>query len=480
MPKLHYIEKLSDNLSIGVQKGSGSTNDSPGVWTARFYWRGKEPAYKSTKVRYEEYGGLSKEKAVKIAYEWAGELGARASRGENFHEKHHVNTLGNSYLVEVEVWTKENELRKANGKSLRYEIQGGRTYWSKAIMYQTTMLWRDYIFPFMAARLKDSKKKEHPFPAIRSVTKRDWDQIDNYIQDEHSELGIEYRLKIITEVRRFLQYCFYKELIDDVPSIARPSRGGKRGARERRRREITPDDYTAIMKYQRAKYNNMETPLYRRQWSYLFHLWTLILANTGIRPPTSGTEHTMMKWEHVKLGKKPILKRPDEKGHTYEALIMQNAVAYFEALKKFYSEQGMSTTNGYVFAHWTDQGETIKDSLISRENLRWRVGEPIKSFRKQWTDMVYALDLAEKGNKQSDNVSPSSLRSWFITQRLYYGKDLRIEELAEVTGTSVDQITERYFRLDMSRSYDHLSAGGYDRGDKEITLNKDGFYNGFK
>ncbi len=77
-------------------------------------------------------------------------------------------------------------------------------------------------------------------------------------------------------------------------------------------------------------------------------------------------------------------------------------------------------------------------------------------------------------------LSPLSLRSWFITQRLYYGKDLRIEELAEVTGTSVDQITERYFRLDMSRSYDHLSAGGYDRGDKEITLNKDGFYNGFK
>ncbi len=36
MPKLHHLEKLTDNLAIGVQIGSGSTRGSTGVWTARF------------------------------------------------------------------------------------------------------------------------------------------------------------------------------------------------------------------------------------------------------------------------------------------------------------------------------------------------------------------------------------------------------------------------------------------------------------
>ena len=62
--------------------------------------------------------------------------------------------------------------------------------------------------------------------------------------------------------------------------------------------------------------------------------------------------------------------------------------------------------------------------------------------------MVEALGLAEKGTAQSERVSPSSLRAWFITSRLYADERVDILQLARATGTSVGQIEERYARLD--------------------------------
>ena len=75
--------------------------------------------------------------------------------------------------------------------------------------------------------------------------------------------------------------------------------------------------------------------------------------------------------------------------------------------------------------------------------------------------MVEALGLAEKGTAQSERVSPSSLRAWFITSRLYADERVDILQLARATGTSVGQIEERYARLDTRRSYHFLSAGAY-------------------
>jgi len=62
--------------------------------------------------------------------------------------------------------------------------------------------------------------------------------------------------------------------------------------------------------------------------------------------------------------------------------------------------------------------------------------------------MVEALGLAEKGTAQSERVSPSSLRAWFITSRLYADERVDTLQLARATGTSVGQIEERYARLD--------------------------------
>ena len=80
---------------------------------------------------------------------------------------------------------------------------------------------------------------------------------------------------------------------------------------------------------------------------------------------------------------------------------------------------------------------------------------------------------------QSERVSPTSLRAWFITQRLYSSDDVKIEFLARACGTSIGQIEARYLRLDMSRSYEYLSAGTYDAKGKTAQY-ENGYYIGRK
>ncbi len=536
MPKLHHLEKLTDNLSIGVQIGTNSdgkpSQQSAGVWTARFSYPRRRPKFKSLKLKYEENSAFNKETAVARAYEYATSMSQIAGSGKDYHQVDYLNSVAEKYLKAIEEYTETNERLKAKGQTLRHKVDGGTGYWHDAMLYQTNIQWKKAILPFFSDVLGTKEKQyvykrkktqiqsadEKVFPILKNLTKRDWDLFDDYMVDRVDlDYGVQYRLKCITSLRKFLSWCYEHKYIEDVPSIKRPSTGGEKGTRERMRREVRPEEYTAIIDYQRQRYTDTTRPLYYRQWNYLFHLWTLIIANTGIRPPTGGTEHTLMKWQHVNLGKRPTLERPEEKGKSYTAVIMPNAVTYFEELKKFYEQHNMSTETGYVFAHWRDQGdidinenvatyttrtretgfENYKQTVDAYEakpaasyrkqlplnkegQVRWQIGDPIQSFRAQWNKMIRNLGLHVKGGKQADNISPSSLRSWFITQRLYSDKDFRIEELARVTGTSVGQITERYFRLDMDRSYDHLTAGGYDRGGKKPTYTRDGMYTGFK
>ena len=79
--------------------------------------------------------------------------------------------------------------------------------------------------------------------------------------------------------------------------------------------------------------------------------------------------------------------------------------------------------------------------------------------------MVSALDLAKTNAPQSERVSLSSLRSYFITQRIYANVD--IATLARVAGGSSEQLETRYFRLNVQQRHAEISKGGFDRGDKK-------------
>jgi len=173
-----------------------------------------------------------------------------------------------------------------------------------------------------------------------------------------------------------------------------------------------------------------------------------------------------MKWEHLKIDDDdsdwPTLLRENEKGHSYTAIIMKESLHIFDALREFYAGYGMDTTEGYIFRHFYDNEIVNNRSGVKKG---WSKGDPIWSFRSQWQKMVAALDLAKPNAPQSDRVAPSSLRSYFITQRIYANVD--IATLARVTGTSFAQIETRYYRLNVQQRHADISKGGFDRGDKK-------------
>lgn len=478
MPKLHHIQKLTDNLAIGVQVGQGS--GAQGVWTARIKFPKNNAIYRTTHVKHDPGSSTIQRIAERRAFEILSSYADKYSKGHILDSPNYIRTLVDGtrysnrvnvmedepYLDQMATWGKANDDRVKDGQKPIYKYPGGRGFITFKKSQVMVAYWRKYLMPFVKAK---PLPKTQSATSLEDMTKRDWDKLDEYLSVNEPQLSLATRLHIITEARHFLHWAYDKGFIDDVPSIKRPHRGGVRGARETMRREITPDDYLRMMKHTREMYLDASRNRHDRDYSFLFHLWILIIANTGIRPPTNGVPHTMLKWEDVNLDTtdklKPTLARTDEKGHAYEAIIMPQSVRYWEEIKKFYQSKEMDTDKGYVFRHWYDNPPL------------WRREQHIKSFNTQWNNMTKKLDLAPVNAPQSQRVSPSSLRAWFITQRFYSDKTINILELARAVGSSVGQLEQRYVRLDMAKSYDHLTAGGWDSKDKE-PIYIDGYYAG--
>ncbi|OUW04284.1 MAG: hypothetical protein CBD16_02400, partial [Betaproteobacteria bacterium TMED156] len=468
MPKLHYTEKLTPNLSIGVQVGKGvtgvgylnkeldeRTNHGAGVWTARIKFPSQNPKFHTTKIKYDPYSSFNKQEAIKIAYEILSGYADRVGRGLSVHELNYIHKRVWDYLDDADKWAQENDALVAGDLEPIHLIHGGRTYWSAARYEQAEGFWRNYLTDFV---------KSLPVPkgmaasTLDTLDYRDLDELDTWLLQVNPILTIETRLKIITELRHFFHWAYFKRLVTTVPSIRRPHRGGVRGARERMRKEITPELYREIIDYTREKYLDTEQSEYRRDYSYLFHLYILIMSNCGIRTPTSGLEHTMVRWEHVNLGEDgsaPALTRESEKGHTYDAIFMPSAVRYLTELRNFYETRGIKCDKGYMFRHPHYQYYSMKNpDERKRGEVKIAKGDHIVNFKTQWNNMCKKLGIHEFGTKdnpvpQSERISPSSMRAWFITQRLYSDKNVKIELLARVTGTSISQIEARYLRLDM-------------------------------
>lgn len=467
MPTLEHTVKVYEYLHIGVRFGSAvKDKKDKGVWWARIKFPRQSPVYLSTKIPYDNGSAIAKHQAQQEALKLFDPYKKKLEIGKPINHVFYIHNLLDEYCEEVEEHTKENEKREEQGLEPIRTVIGGRGYWNirRLRVHRTcTKYLREFFKTIRTnpAELRYAIKGAPQLKDIASCTKRDWDKLDTFLLERYSHLSKETRLRVNTILRNFLHWCYEKEYIDEVVSVKRPARGGVLEARKRMRREITPQDYRRMIEYTREKYLDKGQRIYTgfRHYQYLFHLWILILANTGIRPPTSGLKSTLMRWEHVDFNdpERPILHRPNEKLHNYEALIMPAAWDYFQALVNFYDDLGMPTDKGYVFAHPVDKDPSTRQGF--------RRGDPIYGFRKQWVRMVEDLGLAKAGAPQSERVSPSSLRAWFITQRLYAATDkgerIDILQLARATGTSVSQIEARYARLETRRGYEHLTAGGY-------------------
>lgn len=490
MPKLYFKERIGMGLEIGVQSSQGEPNHQRGVWTCKLKLETQKAAKQiSLKIPYLDGDLANKEQAIRKAWSLYEEYRVSQATGGKIAEgiNDHIHYLYQLFLEDVHHWGEQNDLTPKN-KPKKFRVQGGRgnSYWSLDKYRKAERAYRLHLEEYFCDVL-DKRGSTGKSPSIRSVTQRDWDRLSEWLQVNRSEQSAETHLKIITEVNHFYHWAYNhkNEYVDSIPKIKRVSLGGVEGARERMRMEISPEDYKRIIQYTRSKYTDPLNNYVIRDYAYLFHLYILILANTGIRPPTGGNDHTLMKWKDLELtknGSEYLLYR-EEKGHKYYATVLPSAKTYIDELKYFYRRHNIDTTDGYVFVHPYDGTSKDFESDIRKERIRVK-GEPIYSFRKQWNKMREDLGLMKKGAgsggrlKQSDAITFSSLRAWYITQRLYSKGGVDIEKLARAVGSSVKQIEIRYLRIDKERQHEFLAVGAYDNSEKKRKYDKLGYYIG--
>ena len=482
--KLFDRHKINANLTLGVQRGYGTKDHDKGVWTAVLWFPGyKAQKWRSTKVKYDGGSREAFEKARDIALGFYADNKRPAEDGLDDGTPSYAWKVANDYLEEIIAQTLANKDFKEKYPKLDppYQVKGGRGFWDPKKLQQATGMVNNYVLPFFRT-LRTNQPGKMGDPALAQITPQQLDRFSDFMREKDSTLAPSTILKGITQIRHIYRYAYRKGLVDRIPNLERP----KRNMDARVRKRITEDIYLRMVDYTRKRYieggigrltylkNGVEelqtydVDTYK-DYSYLFHLWILVLANTGIRPPTGGTEHTLIKWEHyIETDEGAVLKRPDEKNHNYTAIVMPRAIRYFDALKRFQEDRGI--VSDYVFAHPIDGNKSSRN---------WEAGEPIGSFRGQWQTMLKELNLnAEKGAPQSERLVPSALRSFFITHRLKDG-NVNMERLALSTGTSIEEIMRHYYEFSTQAEYQKLIKGGFQEIEKtKPVYDENGYYIG--
>ena len=492
MPKFHFQEKVNSNVKIGVQLRKDYTPEeleTKGKWSVIARFKGmKNPHIESLGIAYrggdETYKYLAKKKAEEIGMD----VFQKNKQGDA-SEKAYIRVITSQWIEETRIQMEANEDLKAEGLPPIYEVKGGQGFWTKRTHGVYESICDNYLYPFYKT-IKTGRDEAD----IRLIQPQDLDTITTFVLENPSAQMIEKGrkaspsliLKVITVLRHIHRFAYDKKLIDRIPQIQRP----KTQMKERARRPLTDEEYKKIVDWSRERYQTDEglgefhyidddgtkrtekVDTYR-DYQYLFHLWILVIANCGIRPPTSGTEHTMVKWSHYQYNEKTntaILDRPNEKGHKYKAAIMREAIPYWDALRKFQEDRGIYKPDGYVFAH---------PFGMEKRQRGWKAGDPIKNFRKQWKAMLDDLKLSAPSSALGkDRLTPYSLRSYYITKRLDEG-GVEIHKLANSTGTSYDVIMDHYYKFQTEKEYESLVKGGYKRASSlKPQYNAQGYYIG--
>jgi site-specific recombinase XerD len=277
--------------------------------------------------------------------------------------------------------------------------------------------------------------------------------------------------RALVQIRMMWRFAHNQGWVDFVPTLSQqPAQ-----LIERQRRKLKPDEYKRIHETARKRYQDIldlpedERDNQKLDLYYQFHLWILIVSNTGIRPPEGRVERLLIRWEdiHETSDGSRFLKRRNEKSHlNYEAVIQPNAHQYIDALRDLQKRRGVKTD--YLFAHTFDK--------LNRRGFR--KGDPIKSFKRQWDTTLKLAGLdSPVGTPQRDKLVPYSLRAWFMTNRLESSDTLRVEDLARATGTSPEIITKLYYDFSTRRMARELTKGVIDRSHLKPVY-KDGYYIG--
>ena len=462
-----------DNAVLGYRQTQKSK-----VWYLRYYrktgpQRGNIPI--SLKLTYEP-SKASLTKARKLAAKAHREQKASEKAGLSPSVKLSPNYMREQYLKDIRAKAVKNEKLIEKKKAPIWRVEGGRNYWNykrlaEAERFLDKKSVRDkktgeYKFEdgavkrfFVEELPKDLKQVDHEdLNAFRDWALREFEWAPGTIN------------KAIAQIRQVWKFAVQKRWVKFVPQINQQPQD----LAGRTRRALQPEEYQLIRDRARQRYMSLvergTTSGYPFDLYYQFSLWLLIMTNCGIRPPGGNEDKQLIRWDDVKVVERKgreerfLLRRGDKDHLDYEAFILPNAHDYLDALKRYQLEQGVDSE--YMFAHTTEK------------EGGWRKGDPIKSFKKQWANVVKDCGLdVPVGSPQKNRLTPYSCRGFFITRRLEASDKIRVEDLALALGTSSEIIREIYYDFSTRRKYSSLISGGNKR-EKLRPVYENGIYIG--
>ena len=83
----------------------------------------------------------------------------------------------------------------------------------------------------------------------------------------------------------------------------------------------------------------------------------------------------------------------------------------------------------------------------------------IDSFAKQWNNVNEALGFAKKGDKQQNRMSRYSMKHCYALPSYLQNKDVSLEELSKITGSSPRMLYGVYWPYQLKENYERLMTG---------------------
>ena len=453
MPKLIFPEEFDTQISDDIRIGYRDQGKGP-KWYARIYWKGGEiNSYYSLGIKYQE-GMDSFLKARDAAHIKYRDFKEKVTSGGSPTTIISIESMGRRYLRQIRGWAEINEALIEKGGVPRHKDDNGGDWTLKKVLGKER--YHRQVEPFFGyAWTKSIKAMDH-----RKLNKfLPW-ALDNR---EWAPSTINYHA---TYIRQIWTYAYNAGFVDSIPTLAR----APQDLRKRRRRHLKANEWDQMIAWAANRFHSKReraTDPESIDLAYQYWIWLHVLSYTGVRPPHGQVKKNLLRWNSYEVEgrgtpkEKRLFRRVDEKNHDYTAVIMPEAFDVFDMLEEFRKKRGLKKT--YLFQH-----------TYNKENC-WNKGDPIQNFKGTWGTMLRELGLAmPKGSPSQQTLAPYSLRAYFITMRLRDG-GMKIEDLAEATGTSTEMIKEIYYEFSTRTQYSELTSGSHPDRVKTRSRDKDGF-----
>ncbi|KRO78897.1 MAG: hypothetical protein ABR85_07085 [OM182 bacterium BACL3 MAG-120619-bin3] len=432
--------------------------DSKGIrsiWQCRAsFGRARSPV-RSLELDYIKDDPKNLAKAERKAADWFYELEKDWRLGLPLR-KTSVASAAEQYIEEALEGLKQNreldEIDSAKARPRRL-IPGGSSAWNKENFRQSKWVIENLITCYSDFRHGDLRLINFREIQNWSEWRSTWKQ---------KELNRRWTSGTLNKQNRVLRSVFkwarMKGLIDTIPEI----KDVPESLRNSRRPEMTQHQYTTLLQYIENKYINEKDPALERVYQRLFYLWLCTIDATGVRPWKDAKNAIKMRDIDIKMTSNAkdvehIIIRRKEKGREYSAVADKQWLNIYEDILAIRKAWGV--TSEYLFAH-----------PVTIEKRRIIKNEPVLSFRGQWRRAVEELGFAKKGDPQQKRIAPYSIRHRYAARRYLYNKDITLEDLAQVMGSSPRVLYEVYWHYKATDNYQDLVAHGYQLREGRVRL----------